>query len=167
MFNTASALPVLSARCGGVLSEMSGVILSPGFPGNYPGNLDCTWQITLPTGYGENCDLLWVTWKIPVKGFSSVYVIFCKTKESHVKIDKSAYRILYTELEIKLKFSHCVCCYFEVEKVYNRYMFLWKLRDRPVWKKCSLCAWIELHQDAILQVNKHIIRIYSTKLKHL
>lgn len=46
--------PVLSARCGGVLSEMSGVILSPGFPGNYPGNLDCTWQITLPTGYGKN-----------------------------------------------------------------------------------------------------------------
>lgn len=58
MFNTAYALPVLSARCGGVLSEMSGVILSPGFPGNYPGNLDCTWQITLPTGYGENYDLL-------------------------------------------------------------------------------------------------------------
>ncbi|KAM7423965.1 hypothetical protein PAMA_000362 [Pampus argenteus] len=41
-------------RCGGVLSEMSGVILSPGFPGNYPGNLDCTWQITLPTGYGAH-----------------------------------------------------------------------------------------------------------------
>lgn len=46
-------MPVLSARCGGVLSEMSDVILSPGFPGNYPGNLDCTWQITLPTGYGK------------------------------------------------------------------------------------------------------------------
>lgn len=43
----------LSAPCGGVLSEMSGVILSPGFPGNYPGNLDCTWKITLPTGYGK------------------------------------------------------------------------------------------------------------------
>lgn len=57
MSNMAYAVPVLSARCGGVLSEMSGVILSPGFPGNYPGNLDCTWQITLPTGYGENYDL--------------------------------------------------------------------------------------------------------------
>ncbi|TWW68182.1 CUB and sushi domain-containing protein 1 [Takifugu flavidus] len=33
---------------------MSGVILSPGFPGNYPGNLDCTWQIRLPTGYGAH-----------------------------------------------------------------------------------------------------------------
>ncbi|KAM7406247.1 hypothetical protein PAMP_000635 [Pampus punctatissimus] len=46
--------PFNTSRCGGVLSEMSGVILSPGFPGNYPGNLDCTWQITLPTGYGAH-----------------------------------------------------------------------------------------------------------------
>ncbi|XP_070827197.1 CUB and sushi domain-containing protein 1a isoform X2 [Chaetodon trifascialis] len=46
--------PLCIARCGGVLSEMSGVILSPGFPGNYPGNLDCTWQISLPTGYGAH-----------------------------------------------------------------------------------------------------------------
>uniref|UniRef100_A0A8D3E4V9 CUB and Sushi multiple domains 1 n=1 Tax=Scophthalmus maximus TaxID=52904 RepID=A0A8D3E4V9_SCOMX len=45
--------PLCIARCGGVWSEMSGVILSPGFPGNYPGNLDCTWQITLPTGYEQ------------------------------------------------------------------------------------------------------------------
>uniref|UniRef100_A0A8C6KQM8 CUB and Sushi multiple domains 1 n=1 Tax=Nothobranchius furzeri TaxID=105023 RepID=A0A8C6KQM8_NOTFU len=46
--------PLCIARCGGILSEMSGVILSPGFPGNYPGNLDCTWQITLPAGYGAH-----------------------------------------------------------------------------------------------------------------
>uniref|UniRef100_A0A672FLN5 CUB and Sushi multiple domains 1 n=1 Tax=Salarias fasciatus TaxID=181472 RepID=A0A672FLN5_SALFA len=46
--------PLCIARCGGILSEMSGVILSPGFPGNYPGNLDCTWQINLPTGYGAH-----------------------------------------------------------------------------------------------------------------
>ncbi|XP_068184525.1 CUB and sushi domain-containing protein 1a [Antennarius striatus] len=46
--------PLCIARCGGVLYEMTGVILSPGFPGNYPGNLDCTWQITLPTGYGAH-----------------------------------------------------------------------------------------------------------------
>lgn len=51
--NSVFVFPVFSARCGGVLTEMSGVILSPGFPGNYPGNLDCTWQITLPTGYGK------------------------------------------------------------------------------------------------------------------
>lgn len=52
-FDKALLLSVLSAPCGGVLSEMSGVILSPGFPGNYPGNLDCTWQIRLPAGYGK------------------------------------------------------------------------------------------------------------------
>lgn len=42
-----------TAKCGGTLNEMSNVILSPGFPGNYPGNLDCTWRILLPVGYGE------------------------------------------------------------------------------------------------------------------
>uniref|UniRef100_A0A8C8DH07 CUB and Sushi multiple domains 1 n=1 Tax=Oryzias sinensis TaxID=183150 RepID=A0A8C8DH07_9TELE len=50
--------PLCIARCGGVQSEMSGVILSPGFPGNYPGNLDCTWQISLPTGYGAHIQFL-------------------------------------------------------------------------------------------------------------
>ncbi|MGH0157495.1 UNVERIFIED_CONTAM: hypothetical protein FKN15_052471 [Acipenser sinensis] len=45
--------PLCIARCGGTLFEMSGVILSPGFPGNYPSNLDCTWKILLPVGYGE------------------------------------------------------------------------------------------------------------------
>uniref|UniRef100_A0AAV2LT87 CUB and Sushi multiple domains 1 n=1 Tax=Knipowitschia caucasica TaxID=637954 RepID=A0AAV2LT87_KNICA len=46
--------PLCIARCGGVQTELSGVILSPGFPGNYPGNLDCTWQIVLPSGYGAH-----------------------------------------------------------------------------------------------------------------
>ncbi|XP_077568652.1 CUB and sushi domain-containing protein 1-like isoform X2 [Stigmatopora nigra] len=46
--------PLCIARCGGILSELTGVVLSPGFPGNYPGNLDCTWQIILPTGYGAH-----------------------------------------------------------------------------------------------------------------
>lgn len=34
------------------MSEFSGVILSPGFPGNYPSSLDCTWTIKLPIGFG-------------------------------------------------------------------------------------------------------------------
>lgn len=34
------------------MSDFSGVILSPGFPGNYPSSLDCTWTIKLPVGFG-------------------------------------------------------------------------------------------------------------------
>lgn len=34
------------------MSDFSGVILSPGFPGNYPSSLDCTWTIKLPIGFG-------------------------------------------------------------------------------------------------------------------
>lgn len=45
-----------AANCGGTLHEMTNVILSPGFPGNYPGNLDCTWRVVLPIGYGERTE---------------------------------------------------------------------------------------------------------------
>lgn len=41
------------AKCGGTVHDLTNVILSPGFPGNYPGNMDCTWRILLPVGYGE------------------------------------------------------------------------------------------------------------------
>lgn len=49
-----SVVSPLPAQCGGIREEMEGMILSPGFPGNYPSNGDCTWRIYLPVGYGEH-----------------------------------------------------------------------------------------------------------------
>ncbi|XDB48156.1 hypothetical protein AB1E18_001739 [Capra hircus] len=37
---------------------MEGVILSPGFPGNYPSNMDCSWKIALPVGFGAHIQFL-------------------------------------------------------------------------------------------------------------
>uniref|UniRef100_A0AAQ4QYC2 CUB and Sushi multiple domains 2 n=1 Tax=Gasterosteus aculeatus aculeatus TaxID=481459 RepID=A0AAQ4QYC2_GASAC len=50
--------PLCIAQCGGIREEMEGMILSPGFPGNYPSNADCTWRIYLPVGYGANLQFL-------------------------------------------------------------------------------------------------------------
>ncbi|XP_070454474.1 CUB and sushi domain-containing protein 1 isoform X2 [Equus przewalskii] len=50
--------PLCIATCGGTLSSMGGVILSPGFPGAYPNNLDCTWKVALPIGYGAHIQFL-------------------------------------------------------------------------------------------------------------
>ncbi|KAM7420375.1 hypothetical protein PAMA_014883 [Pampus argenteus] len=40
------------AQCGGSMTGFSGVILSPGFPGNYQSSLDCSWRVQLPIGFG-------------------------------------------------------------------------------------------------------------------
>uniref|UniRef100_A0ABM5ESZ5 CUB and sushi domain-containing protein 2 isoform X2 n=1 Tax=Pogona vitticeps TaxID=103695 RepID=A0ABM5ESZ5_9SAUR len=50
--------PLCIAQCGGTLEEMEGVILSPGFPGNYPSNSDCTWRIFFPVGFGAHIQFL-------------------------------------------------------------------------------------------------------------
>ncbi|KAJ8267678.1 hypothetical protein COCON_G00128500 [Conger conger] len=44
-------VPLCLAQCGGSMTDFSGVILSPGFPGNYPSGLDCTWTVKLPIGF--------------------------------------------------------------------------------------------------------------------
>ncbi|KPP78874.1 CUB and sushi domain-containing protein 1-like [Scleropages formosus] len=50
--------PLCIAQCGGIRVEMEGMILSPGFPGKYPSNSDCTWKIYLPIGYGAHVQFL-------------------------------------------------------------------------------------------------------------
>uniref|UniRef100_A0A673K4N8 CUB and Sushi multiple domains 2 n=1 Tax=Sinocyclocheilus rhinocerous TaxID=307959 RepID=A0A673K4N8_9TELE len=50
--------PLCIAQCGGIREVMEGTILSPGFPGNYPSNSDCTWRIYLPVGYGAHLQFL-------------------------------------------------------------------------------------------------------------
>uniref|UniRef100_A0A8C7D526 CUB and Sushi multiple domains 3 n=1 Tax=Oncorhynchus kisutch TaxID=8019 RepID=A0A8C7D526_ONCKI len=51
-------VPLCLAQCGGSMTDVSGVILSPGFPGNYPSGLDCTWTVILPTGFGIHLQFL-------------------------------------------------------------------------------------------------------------
>uniref|UniRef100_A0A673GR16 CUB and sushi domain-containing protein 3-like n=1 Tax=Sinocyclocheilus rhinocerous TaxID=307959 RepID=A0A673GR16_9TELE len=50
--------PLCLAECGGFLSDLNGVILSPGFPGNYPSGLDCYWTVKLPVGFGIHLQFL-------------------------------------------------------------------------------------------------------------
>ncbi|XP_028834623.1 CUB and sushi domain-containing protein 3-like isoform X3 [Denticeps clupeoides] len=50
--------PLCLAQCGGFLTEFTGVILSPGFPGNYPSGLDCIWTVKLPIGFGIHLQFL-------------------------------------------------------------------------------------------------------------
>lgn len=40
------------------MTEFSGVILSPGYPGNYQSSLDCSWRVQLPIGFGLCSSLL-------------------------------------------------------------------------------------------------------------
>lgn len=46
------------AQCGESMTDMSSVILSPGYPGNYPSGLDCTWSVILPIGFGMSSGFL-------------------------------------------------------------------------------------------------------------
>ncbi|KAM8868855.1 CUB and sushi domain-containing protein 3-like isoform 4-T4 [Spinachia spinachia] len=50
--------PLCLAQCGGSMTDFSGVILSPGFAGNYQSSLDCTWRVQLPIGFGIHLQFL-------------------------------------------------------------------------------------------------------------
>uniref|UniRef100_A0A4W6EL58 CUB and Sushi multiple domains 3 n=1 Tax=Lates calcarifer TaxID=8187 RepID=A0A4W6EL58_LATCA len=51
-------VPLCLAQCGGSMTDFSGVILSPGFPGNYQSSLDCSWRVQLPIGFGIHLQFL-------------------------------------------------------------------------------------------------------------
>uniref|UniRef100_A0A8C7GAZ9 CUB and Sushi multiple domains 3 n=2 Tax=Oncorhynchus TaxID=8016 RepID=A0A8C7GAZ9_ONCKI len=51
-------VPLCLAQCGGSMTDFSGVILSPGFPGNYLSSLDCSWSVQLPVGFGIHLQFL-------------------------------------------------------------------------------------------------------------
>uniref|UniRef100_A0A665U3Y9 CUB and Sushi multiple domains 3a n=1 Tax=Echeneis naucrates TaxID=173247 RepID=A0A665U3Y9_ECHNA len=51
-------VPLCLAQCGGSMTDFSGVILSPGFPGNYQSSLDCSWRVRLPIGFGIHLQFL-------------------------------------------------------------------------------------------------------------
>lgn len=38
-------------ECGRQLTESTGTLTSPGYPGSYPPNADCIWVITAPRGH--------------------------------------------------------------------------------------------------------------------
>ena len=44
----------LAPTCGGVFTELSGDIFSPNYPNNYPTNILCRYNITVPEGYVSN-----------------------------------------------------------------------------------------------------------------
>jgi hypothetical protein len=40
---------ILDRECGGEMGEFTGYIESPNYPGNYPANVECIWNINPPS----------------------------------------------------------------------------------------------------------------------
>lgn len=56
-----------AAPCGGQYSGLEGVVLSPGFPGNYTSSRTCLYSVVVPKDYGKPC-------------FSFFLFLFCACK---------------------------------------------------------------------------------------
>lgn len=48
-----SSLCFSTAPCGGQYSGLEGVVLSPGYPGNYTSSRTCLYSVTVPKDYGK------------------------------------------------------------------------------------------------------------------
>ena len=48
-----SPLCFSSAPCGGQYSGLEGVVLSPGYPGNYSSSRTCLYSVVVPKDYGK------------------------------------------------------------------------------------------------------------------
>ena len=47
-------------NCGGIYSNISGIITSPSFPGQYPYNADCHYEIVQPIGTYINLNITYM-----------------------------------------------------------------------------------------------------------
>ena len=50
---------ILQQGCGGTQTGSGGHVTSPGYPQNYPNNLNCTWTLTAPTGYSVKAEIIY------------------------------------------------------------------------------------------------------------
>uniref|UniRef100_A0A9J8ATL8 CUB and Sushi multiple domains 2 n=1 Tax=Cyprinus carpio carpio TaxID=630221 RepID=A0A9J8ATL8_CYPCA len=106
--------PLCIAQCGGIREEMEGTILSPGFPGNYPSNSDCTWRIYLPVGYVPPLHICFLR-------NLNLNVIFNTLPRQSVKITSKHGN---NPFAVKFFFSPCLSCV-------NMYFPAYELQECP------------------------------------
>lgn len=46
------------SACGGVLTGSEFVLTSPGYPENYPNDIDCVWVVSVPLGAAVKVSIL-------------------------------------------------------------------------------------------------------------
>ena len=95
------------AQCGGSMTDFSGVILSPGFPGNYQSSLDCSWRVQLPIGFGPTSPSVF-----PFL-FSSPLSLLCSSGSSNV-FSAAFFCILLSSPPLS---SHVRLCYEYTENL--------------------------------------------------
>lgn len=82
--HVSSLCHVSLAPCGGQYSGLEGVVLSPGYPGNYSTARTCLYSVVVPKDYGKprNNDLLYLL--VFPDLFSLVHVCVCLCTGGHL-----------------------------------------------------------------------------------